>query len=43
VADEPVIYREDVRGILIALSDIIVELRKITATLRGEDDEEEAE
>ncbi len=39
-APEPVIYREEVRAILFALSDMVVELRKISDLL-GRGDEEE--
>ncbi len=41
---EPVIYREEVRAIMIALSDVVAELRNIHWLLAEEDDgEEEAE
>jgi hypothetical protein len=42
-AAEPLIYREEVQAILIALSDIVVELRNISSLLGEEDDEEEAQ
>jgi hypothetical protein len=42
-AAEPVIYREGVQAILIALSGIVVELRNISSLLGEEDDEEKAE
>jgi hypothetical protein len=38
---EPVIYREEVLAILIAMSDIVVELRNISDILGGDDEEEE--
>jgi hypothetical protein len=41
--DEPLIYREEVRAILIALSDIVVELGNIRQLLEEADGEEEAE
>jgi hypothetical protein len=40
-AAEPVIYREEVQAILIALSDIVVELRNISRLLAEEDNGEE--
>jgi hypothetical protein len=40
---DPVIYREEVRAILIALSDMVVELRKISRLLGGDDEETEEE
>jgi hypothetical protein len=42
-APEPVIYREEVRAILFALGDIVVELRKISEYLGGDDEETEEE
>jgi hypothetical protein len=41
--EEPLIYREEVRAILIALSDIVVELGNIRELLEDTDGEEEAE
>jgi len=38
---EPLIYREEVEAVLIALSDIIVELREINEALRENGEEEE--
>jgi hypothetical protein len=40
---EQLIYREEVTAVLIALSDIIVELRTINRTLRDDGEEEEAD
>jgi hypothetical protein len=40
---EPVIHREEVRAILFALGDRVVELRKISRLLGGDDEETEAE
>jgi hypothetical protein len=40
-APEPVIYREEVRAILFALSDMVVELRKISHLLGGDDEQTE--
>jgi hypothetical protein len=40
-AAEPVIYREEVQAILIALSDMVVELRNISRLLPEEDSGEE--
>jgi hypothetical protein len=37
------VYREEVQAILIALSDIVVELRRISALFGGEDEEAEEE
>jgi hypothetical protein len=39
--DEPLIYREEVTAVLIAMSDIIVELRNINRALRDDGEEEE--
>ena len=39
--EEPLIYREEVKAVLIALSDIIVELREINEALRDDGEEEE--
>jgi hypothetical protein len=39
--EEPVIYREEVRAIMEALSDMVVYLRQIKETLRGEEEEED--
>ena len=41
--DEPVIYREEVKGLLFMVADISVILRKLYVLLGGEDEEEEAE
>ena len=38
---EPVIYREEVAAILMALADVVVELRAIRSLLEDEDEEEE--
>ena len=38
---EPVIYREEVSAILIALADLVVDLRAIRRLLENEDEEEE--
>jgi hypothetical protein len=38
---EPLIYREEVKAVLIALSDIIVELREINEAPRNDGEEEE--
>jgi hypothetical protein len=40
---EPLIYREEVRAILFALADIVVELRHIATLLGGDDEETEEE
>jgi hypothetical protein len=40
---EPLIYREEVRAILFALGDMVVELRKISRLLGGDDEETEEE
>ncbi len=40
---EPIIYREEVTAILIALADMNVKLSQIVKLLEGGDDEEEAE
>jgi hypothetical protein len=39
--EEPLIYREEVTAVLIALGDIIVELREINRALRDDGEEEE--
>jgi hypothetical protein len=39
----PVIYRTEVRAIMTALADIIVELRKITRLLSDEEEEDPAD
>ena len=40
---EPVIYREEVAAILVALADLVVDLRAIRRLLEGRDEEEEEE
>ena len=40
---EPVIYREEVLAILMALADMVVELRHISTLLGGDDEETEEE
>jgi hypothetical protein len=40
---EQLIYREEVTAVLIALSDIIVELRTVNRALRDDGEEEEAD
>jgi ATP:corrinoid adenosyltransferase len=39
--EEPLIYREEVTAILIALADIVTELRKIRRELENGEEEEE--
>jgi hypothetical protein len=41
--NDPLIYREEVRAILFALGDMVVELRKISRLLGGDDEETEEE
>jgi hypothetical protein len=38
---EPLIYREEVRAILFAMADVVVELRHIASLLGGDDAEPE--
>jgi hypothetical protein len=38
----PVIYREEVHAIMVALSDMVVYLRQIKEILGGEEEEEDA-
>jgi hypothetical protein len=38
---EPVIYREEVTAILIALSDLVTNVKRIRELLQEDDDEEE--
>jgi hypothetical protein len=40
---DPVIYREEVRAILFARGDMVVELRHIATLLGGDDEEAEEE
>jgi hypothetical protein len=43
VDQEPLIYREEVRAIIGALADLIVEVRNIRTWLEGNDGEEEGD
>ena len=43
MADEPLIYREEVAALLFGVSDLLAEVREIKELLRGEDDGQEDE